>query len=1086
MRLLDNVGPLRLGEALKEAVDPRAELSIIASYFTIFAYGQMREELQEVEGLRFIFNEPTFVKHMADAKEPKEFVLSRRAREQGVGGVDLELTLRNNMSQRALAHECAQWLQWHAQFKSVRRSQQLQTGSVYCVENPGGRNQAFSSFNAPFTLEGLGYERKPGVISSITHYETTAESQAQLQLFNNLWDNQSLLEDVTDQVVKQIETLYKENAPEFVYFLTLYHIFRDFIDDENDDPIKPGLNFEDTVVWNRLYDFQKDGVVGAIRKLEKYKGCIIADSVGLGKTFEALAIIKYYELRNDRVLVLAPKRLRENWTKYKSNDTRNILAEDRFNYDVLNHTDLSRRSGKSGDINLETLNWSNYDLVVIDESHNFRNRPTDTTTESRYERLLNDIVRKGVRTKVLMLSATPVNNRLLDLRNQLDIITEDDDAYLAETDGIPSINMVTKTAQQRFKEWSKLPEERRTTQSFVDTLNGDYFKLLDIFTIARGRKHIAKYYNADGGNRFPERLQPISKHSRIDAKNELPPIADLNDLIAALRFPQYQLLSYVRADKQAKYVEQYGDSWGKNFQSQRDRTRAIAGLMRVNLLKRLESSIASFRLSLEHILQGARTLQGQLCKIGSSGLSMFDDQTLIDSFDEEDDADEFMAAGKVRIDLRDVDAIKVREELQGDIDLLERLLGYARAITPDRDQKLIDLSDFIQGKIEKTPYNTGNRKVLIFSAFADTAQYLYDTLAQGLKNDYGIDCALVTGASGTRSTLKLTHTTFENVLDHFSPISKELSADKRAEGEIDIIFATDCISEGQNLQDCDCLINYDIHWNPVRIIQRFGRVDRLGSKNKCIQLVDFWPDMDLDEYIQLEGRVKGRMVLLDASATGDENVLEGKRNDEMNDLLYRKQQLQQLQHQVLDLEDISGNISITDFALDDFRVELKRYMDAHPGKLEESPLGLHAVVNIPTNLEDDIKPGVVFCLKQNDESKGSRSSNPTFPYCLVAVNIDGQVATVHTHPKAALDIMRGVCAGKGEYSQELCDKFNRETDDGQDMSTYTRLLESAVRRISGVEEKTVIDSLFDLGEPGGSAANLGFDDYSLISFVVMR
>ena len=1086
MELLDNVGPRKLGDALGHALDRNAKMSVIASYFTIFAYGRMRDELQDVEELRFIFSEPTFVRRMADAKEPKEFAVSRRLREQGVGGVDLELTLRNNLSQRALAHECAEWIRWHAQFKSAKASNRLQTGSMYVVENGQRAMQAFTGMNVPFTLEGLGYERRPGVISPVYHFENAAEAQPQLMMFNQLWDTPGLLEDVTEQVIEQVETLYRENAPEFIYFLTLFRVFHDLVDENEDDPIKPGLNFQDTVVWNRLYDFQKDGVVGAIRKLEKYKGCIIADSVGLGKTFEALAVIKYYELRNDRVLVLAPKRLRGNWTMYRGNDTRNILAADRFNYDVLNHTDLSRHRGMSGDIDLETLNWANYDLVVIDESHNFRNRPTDTTTESRYYRLINDIVKSGVRTKVLMLSATPVNNRLLDLRNQLDIITEDDDAYLAKSDGIPSINYVTKTAQQRFKEWSELPDEERTTQSFVESLNGDYFKLLDIFTIARGRKHIAKYYTANGGDKFPERLKPISKHPSIDTKDQLPPIADLNDLIAALRFPQYQLLAYVLPNRQAKYVEQYGDSWGKSFQAQKDRTQAIAGLMRVNLLKRLESSIHSFRLSLERILDGAHTLDGQLAKVKSHGLSRFDDRGLADSFDEDDDAEEFQSAGKVQVDLRDVDAVKVREELRGDIELLERLLGYARLVTPERDRKLAELCDFMQAKIETTPYNKGNRKILVFSAFADTARYLYDTLAQPLKVDYGVESALVTGAGGPQSTLKLTRTTFEDVLAHFSPRSKELPEERHRDGEIDIVFATDCISEGQNLQDCDCLVNYDIHWNPVRIIQRFGRIDRLGSVNQRIQLVDFWPDIDLDGYIRLEGRVKNRMVLLDSSATGDENVLEGKRNDEMNDLQYRKRQLQQLQHEVLDLEDISGNISITDFALDDFRVELKRYVQEHPGVLDEAPSGLHAVTRIPDALRGEIEPGVIFCLKQNDESKGSRESNPTFPYCIIYVTDKGETKTTHAHPKTALDYMRAVCAGHTQPIKELCDRFNRQTDDGQDMSRYTKLLDAAVKRISGTNEKNTIDSLFDLGEPTGSANNLGFDDYSLVSFVVMR
>ena len=1082
MKSLNNVGAERLGDALGESIDDGAKLSIISSYFTVFAYGELKEELSKIDEVRFLFSEPTFIKRMADSKEPREFEVARRAREVGVGGSGLELTLRNNLNQRALARECAEWIRERGVFKSAKMSGAIQPGGTYVVENPSGDDHAFMGAAANFTQEGLGYERRPGTVTCVSHFENATEAIGLKMMFESVWDNPAMVEEVTAQVAAQVETLYRENPPEFIYFLTLYHLFRDFMEDDEDNGIRPGLKFEESVVWNKLYDFQKDAVVGAIHKLEKYKGCIIADSVGLGKTFEALAIMKYYQERNARILVLAPKRLRENWTLYAAdNDERNVLADDRLSFTVLNHTDLSRYTGYSGDVNLETLRWGNYDLIVIDESHNFRNKPTDTTKRSRYDRLMEDIIKSGIRTKVLMLSATPVNNRLLDLRNQIEIITEGDDEYLAE-DGIPSINSVTRRAQQRFQEWSKLDDEERTTQSFVNAVNADYFKLLDVLTIARSRKHIDKYYTA-GDTKFPERRKPISLHPPIDTLGKLPSIAELNDMIASLTFAQYQQLAYVMPGRQQKYVDMYGDTWGRDFDSQINRTHAVANLMRVNLLKRLESSIDAFRITLERIYEGNLATKRMLDK--AEELVAQHDMAQIDAsmFDDEDDFAEYRASSKVHVDPADLDRLKLGQDIDYDISVLEQLLSYAREITPERDEKLRVLRELIEQKA-KSPFNEENRKILVFSAFADTVNYLYSQLSDPLARELGLECAMVTGDIAKTHSLKIKRATFDTVLAHFSPVSKELSDTRRQLGEVDILFATDCISEGQNLQDCDCLVNYDIHWNPVRIIQRFGRIDRLGSANTTIQLVNFWPDIELDEYIQLEGRVKGRMALLDASATGEENVLEGKRNDEMNDLKYRRQQLQALQEEVLNLEDMSGGISITDFAFDDFRAELKRYAQNHPGLLENSSCGLCAVAPIPPELADDVEPGIVFCLKQNDERRDPKDTNPTFPYYVIYVTENGSVISPHTQPKAALDIMRAACDGQSEPLLDLCKRFNRKTKDGTDMASVNELLQAAVSDITGVQEAKGIEQLFFAGEVGSGSA-LGFDDYSIVSFVVL-
>ena len=648
-------------------------------------------------------------------------------------------------------------------------------------------------------------------------------------------------------------------------------------------------------------------------------------------------------------------------------------------------------------------------------------------------------------------------------------------------EGIPSATQVTRTAQARFNEWSKLSDVERTTESFVNAVNADYFKLLDVLTIARSRKHITKYYGADAGT-FPTRRPPISFQTPIDSQGELPPIAELNDMIAQLTFAQYQVLSYVRGDKRAKYEDRYGDTWGKDFGSQVHRTSAVANLMRVNVLKRMESSVNSFRITLRRILEGCEALRSEL---DTPDAFSYDSGGGWDGgFEDDDDAEEFEAGAKVRVDLRDVDPLRLGQDLDFDITVLRKLLEYADAVTPERDAKLEQLKCFIADKA-LSPYNPGNAKILVFSAFADTTDYLFDQLAPWCKHELGLECAEVNGDRNRTYSLRLRRTTFENILARFSPVSKELPERERAAGEIDVVFATDCISEGQNLQDCDCLVNYDIHWNPVRIIQRFGRIDRLGSKNSQIQLVNFWPDIALDEYIQLEGRVKGRMALLDASATGEENVLEGKGAGEMNDLKYRRSQLKQLRSEVLDLEDVNGGISITDFAFDDFRVELQRYVADRPGLLENSPVGLHAVAAIPDDLRGEVEPGCVFCLEQRDCARDPKDANPTFPYYVVYVTADGARMTKHTQPKAALDIMRAVCSGAAEPVAELCRAFNKETRDGAKMDAYTELLDGVVAAITGVSEEKGLESLFSLGEVG-SGVSLGFDDYSLVSFVVLK
>ena len=1084
-KVLDNKKH-RVVDELKEELNKGSKLSVISAYFTIYAYAELKKELSKIDNMRFIFTEPTFVHK--DQELIREYYIERNP-EKKMSGNEFEIKLRNEMKQAAIAKECAQWLEKKAEIKSLRQANPAQPRLVY-IENP--EDNVSINGTVDFTSDGLGITPSNRLDSNMCLYGKDYTISF-LQAFNELWEDDTAVQDVKDKVLEQMRILYKENTPEFIYFVTLYNIFNNYLDELTEDNIvKSRTGFKETLIWNKLYKFQRDGVMGAIDKIEKYNGCIIADSVGLGKTFTALAVIKYYELRNDRVLVIVPKKLRENWTVYTMNDKRNIFSGDRFNYDVLNHTDLSRTSGYSGEINLATLNWSNYDLVVIDESHNFRNNPPVKGRITRYERFMNDIIKAGVKTKVLMLSATPVNNKMNDIKNQIAFITEGRNDAFASV-GLDNLELILRKAQAVFNRWSELPDPERTTETFVNMMELDYFKLLDTVTIARSRKHIEKYYNLEEIGKFPTRLTPENRYPIIDTKGEFPPIEEINRLIKKLTLCVYSPLGYVLPEKRAAYERKYDMTVGTNNSvfRQTDREQSLVGLMRVGILKRMESSINSFALTVENILYKIdKTLEA----IEQSRLDYDAEMDISDIDIDDPEYDNLMFGNNVKVLLQDMDLIKWKQDLLADKDKLETILLEAINVTPDRDAKLIELRTLIEKKV-KNPINQDNRKVVIFTAFADTAKYLYKHLSEEFANK-GIYSAIVTGSGDNHSTLTIPKelrrsvkmTDINTVLTLFSPISKECSkAYPEVNEHIDILIATDCISEGQNLQDCDYLVNYDIHWNPVRIIQRFGRIDRIGSQNNYIKLVNFWPTKDLDEYINLQQRVKGRMVLLDVSATGEENVIENNPSKEMKDLEYRKKQLKRLQNEVVDLEDISGAISITDLTFNDFKIELMEYMKTKRKALDEAPNGMYAITKIDESISDIVKPGVIFTLRQVKGKEQSKEQNPLFPYYMVYITDDGEVQLPFLHAKKILDYYKKLCSGKGEVLKELVEEFNKETNDGRRMEHYSDLLEASIENIIGEKQDIGVSSLFSKGGTTMQKSLFdGIEDFELITFLVLK
>ena len=1068
--ILDNRTQGKVIDKLKEDLKSGTKVSIISAYFTIFAYQELRKELNKIDSLRLLFSMPTFVKDKKDIN--REFKLSG-SYESGLAGDRYEMKLKNELKQSEIAKECAEWIRKKVEVRAYDEEHALPQKMYIMEQNEGEDSYIFGS--SDFTSSGLG------VVSSNksemnTYMKDTASTQTMLDLFNKAWSDNEKVKDVKKALLESLEVVYRENTSEFIYFVTLYNIFKDYLSDLTEEEIvKSKTGFKDSVVWNKLYNFQKDGVLGAIDKLEKYNGCILADSVGLGKTFEALAIIKYYELRNNRVLVLCPKKLRENWLVYRGNRRDNILGEDRLNYDVLNHTDLSRYTGHSGDINLEEVYWENYDLIVIDESHNFRNNNNSKENkETRYSRLLNQIIKKGVKTRVLMLSATPVNNRMNDLKNQIAFATEGNDKALS-ADGIKSIEQTLRKAQMAFNKWNDLEEEDKSVESLLEMLEVDYFKLLDMLTIARSRKHIQKYYDTTSIGKFPERLKPINVKADVDTKNDFIKLAELNKLIKSLNLAIYSPMKYVLPSKVEQYSKKYDTNMGKTVFKQTDREESLVHLMRINILKRMESSIHSFAITVLKIL---KNIEGTLEKINT--FEDFVEDFDIEELDIEDNRLDGVLIGSknVKIHLKDIDKIRWESELEADKVILEKILKEANKITVERDKKLVELQKLIKQKVEN-PLNKENKKIIIFTAFADTAKYLYDNISTYILDELGLYSALVTGSDNPKTNLKGVKTEFNNILTNFSPRSKERR--DKDKPEIDILIATDCISEGQNLQDCDYLINYDIHWNPVRIIQRFGRIDRIGSQNEVIQLVNFWPNMELDEYINLESRVSGRMVMLDMSATGEENIIVEKTT--MNDLEYRKKQLKQLQDQVPDIEDINGNISITDLSFNDFKMDLVNYMKNHKELLEKAPTGMYAIAK--SNIDEAVK-GVIFCLKKINQNIKPSEYNTLNPYFFVYIKDDGEILLNFIQSKKILDIYKKVCSGQNELYTELIKEFNQETNNAKDMKKFTDFLEKTVENIVGKEEEKGIESLFSFDKTTLSKSVQNMDDFELISFLVIK
>ena len=1052
-RIRDNHDRGTVGDFLKSNIENGSSLSVVSAYFTIHAFEALKAHLWEIDGLRFLFGEPDFIKNL-DARntDSKAFKVE-----------DEGLQLDKPLQQRPIAQECADWIKDKVEIKSTRQSNLLH-GKMYHIANNGVEKAIMGSSN--FTVQGLGLGQSNNNIELNLEVEDDQDRQDLKAWFDDVWNDDERVEDVKKKVIDRLEKLGDDQAPEFIYYKTLYELFRDELETRmNNEQKLEDTHLYDTKIWDTLYAFQQDGVKSVIARLLRHNGCILADSVGLGKTYTALAVIKFFELRNDRVLVLCPKKLRENWALYPVHYSQlnNPFEKDKFGYSLLAHTDLSRYSGDADGTDLAGFNWSNFDLVVIDESHNFRNDTKPErgdagviTRHSRYTRLLEEVIKEGAQTKVLMLSATPVNTSLIDLRNQIYLMTEKREDVFQKSLGISNIRALLGHAQRTFKAWEDNPDAGggRNKSKLLNELGADFFQLLGGVSIARSRRHIENFYADEIGRigEFPKQLKPENHHPLTDLIGELS-YKYLADQIEKFSLSVYTPSSYVISEEAIQRLANEKEAFRFN---QLDREKFLIGMMQTNFLKRLESSAHSLTETLERTIDKIEDLLEKIDRYEQNqqtsqaeAVILLDDDILPE--DDEDDEEFLVNKARYPYHLRELDCTRWKEDLIKDKGTLTEAYESVKAITPERDGKLQAIKTHIRDKAENPPTDKDgkiNRKLLVFTTFKDTAEYLYENLSD-LAAELNLNMAMVSG-DVTRTQSRPNN--FNAILTNFAPRAR--GRPDNGDDEIDLLIATDCISEGQNLQDCDTVLNYDIHWNPVRIIQRFGRIDRIGSRNLSVRMINYWPTEDMEVYLRLQSRVEARMALADAAATGSEDPLnESAYEQAQMELNFRDRQLKQLREEVLDFDDLSDGVVLSDFTLDYFFTQLLRYLEDNKRELEATPNGVYAVTH---DADRPMERGVIFFLRQRNASIDiqRKTASPIHPFYAVYIRNSGDIRYGCANTRQVLDLFESTTAGKTQPLQDLCIQFDSETQNGENMGLYSGLLKAVIVHISRAHTTT--------------------------------
>ena len=1086
-RLRDNHDRGTVGEFLKANIENSSSLSVVSAYFTIHAFEGLKGYLWKIDGLRFLFGEPDFINNLDTRNtDPKAFKIE-----------DEGLELDKPLQQRPIAKECADWIDQKVEVKSTRQSNLLH-GKMYHIANNDAEKAIMGSSN--FTVQGLGLGQSNNNIELNLEVDDDQDRGDLKVWFDDLWNDDGRVEDVKKQVIDRLKKLGDDQGPEFIYYKTLYELFRDELETRmNNEQKIEDTHLYDTQIWDTLYDFQKDGVKSVIARLLRHNGCILADSVGLGKTYTALAVIKFFELRNERVLVLCPKKLRENWALYPVyySQRNNPFEEDKFGYSLLSHTDLSRYEGDADGTDLAGFNWSNFDLVVIDESHNFRNdtKPTlddagNILRHSRYTRLLEEVIKEGAQTKVLMLSATPVNTSLIDLRNQIYLMTGKREEVFQKSLGISNIRTLLGQAQREFKAWEDDKDSGRDKSKLLAKLGADFFQLLGGVSIARSRRHIENFYadEIDTIGEFPEQLKPENHHPPTDLIGALS-YKYLADQIEKFSLSVYTPSSYVIGEAAKQRLAQEKQDFRFN---QLDREKFLIGMMQTNFLKRLESSAHSLAETLGRTIGKIDDLIEKIDRYEQNQqMPQAEGDTLLedDILPEEDEDDEEFLINRARhpYHLGELDCSRWKEDLIKDKETLGEALESVKGITPERDGKLQAIKAHIRDKTEHPPTDKDgkiNRKLLVFTTFKDTAEYLYENLSD-LAAELNLNIAMVSG-DVTRTQSRPNN--FNAILTNFAPRARGRADND--DDEIDLLIATDCISEGQNLQDCDTVLNYDIHWNPVRIIQRFGRIDRIGSRNLSVRMINYWPTEDMEIYLHLQSRVEARMALADAAATGSEDPLnESAYEQAQMELNFRDQQLKQLREEVLDFDDLSDGVVLSDFTLDYFFTQLLRYLEKNKKELEAAPNGVYAVTHDESH---PTETGVIFFLRQRNANIDiqRKTASPIHPFYAVYIRNTGDIRYGCANTRQVLDLFESAAVGKIDPLHDLCIQFDAKTQNGENMTVYNGLLKAVIAHISRAHTTTQTNNMGlggsrDFELPLESETPRDTSDFELVTWLVI-
>lgn len=1056
--LRDNHGRGTVATFLEDKIKDGSDVALVTAYFTVFAYIHMKPALARAKRVRLLFGDPAFIGGFEAQTGKAIFSIQDEA-----------VTLAAKLSQKSNIAACRDWFANSVDVRSVIEPGFLHGKMAHIDTGNDSAHAIVGSSN--FTVRGLGLAKDSNNVELNLIAGHNIDVDELLTWYDELWNDTSKVKDVKTDILAHLDRFYEDQTPEFIYQKTLFHVFGSQLQTlEIDDSKLHRGGLKNSAIWDAMYDFQRSAAKSAIDKLTAYGGCILADSVGLGKTFTALAVIQYFS--NKDVLVLCPKKLEQNWQLYRDRSQDNPFASDRISYDLFFHSDMGRPDTK-----LDNWHWANYDLVVIDESHNFRNNAVRSEDDlegggrmTRYQFLMDKIIKaSGGRTKVLLLSATPVNNTLVDLRNQISFMAGADvakdkpvDHSYAAALGLESVDKTIRRAQARFLDWSKKPADKRHKADLIATLGGDFSKLLDSLTIARSREHISRFFGHEmerlGG--FPARAPVHSEFiAHIDSHRLFPDFESVWTQLDKLKLPMFTPSTFLRDDLAEDIKIHYAALRNKHL-TQETREKTLVAIMKVLFLKRLESSVNSFTATLTRTIANIDDLISRIDRHAKLAVDA-PDFDLSGYAQTEDDVDELLdileVGKKLKYKLVHLDLSKWQAALRADKSALMQLYEAAKPVDAARDLKLIKLKELIAQKLQTQDIDKAgkaNRKVIVFTAFADTAQYLFDSLSHSLQVDHNAHSGLVMG-SVAKQTANPARTKFDDVLTDFSPTSKRRNEVRS--GDIDILFATDCISEGQNLQDCDTVINYDIHWNPVRLIQRFGRVDRIGSTAHFVRMVNFWPTEDLDQYITLKNRVEARMALVDIAATQTDNPL---KPDTTNGDL-RERQLARLATDIPDLDEDDSQITLADLTLDEFRQDLHQFLDAQRQALETAPLGLFAVVPPDSQIPQALA-GTLFCLreKQVQPMAAGNGSPPTAPtYYLLYVRDSGEVALTHLQAKAALNLWRALSVGKTTAYSDLCRAFDRSTNNGTDMTQTTQLLQAAIASVRSASERTAVQKI---------------------------